>query len=227
MHFYMVIMRQINQKYYSGGEKITILLAEDRRLVREAWSFILKKDPRFQVVAECACPESTFHQARDLRPDIIILEIKPPELSGIEMVSLVRKFSPGSKILGISLYTAPDTVREVMKAGASGYLTKTSPLEEMLEAIIEIMDGENYLCSEFKKTPREQPEDSDDPALLMSQVSLRETEIIAGIKNGLASCKIAGQLNIAGLTVEKHRSSILKKLKLNEDAELVDFLNNN
>src|SRR5438309_4112807 len=120
-------MRQINQNN-SDDKKITILLAEGRRIVRDAWSFILKKNTRFQVIAECGSPESALLQARDLRPDIIILEIKPPELSGIEMVSLVRKFSPNSKTLGVSLYTFPNIAREVMKAGASGYITKTSPV---------------------------------------------------------------------------------------------------
>ena len=223
----MVKMWQADQKYNSHGKKIRIMIAEDRRLVREAWSFILKNDSRFEIVAECSCPESTFHTARDVRPDIIILEVKPPELSGIEMVSLVRKFSPDSKILGVSHYTVPDIVHHVMKAGASGYLTKTSSPEEMCEAIIRIMEGEKYLCCEFRERPWQRSEGLVDTRLLMNQLSIREIEIVVGIKNGLASCKIAGQLNLTGLTVEAHRGRILEKLKLAEDAELVDFLNKN
>jgi len=221
----MVFMSQINQKKNSEDKKITILLAEDRRLVREAWSFILKKNTRFQVIAECDSPESALLQARNLRPDIFILEIRPPELSGIEMVPLVRKFSPGSNTLCVSLYTLPNIAREVMKAGASGYLTKTSPLEEMLQAVIEIKEGENYLCREIEKAPRGWSVDSDDPKLMLSQLSLREIEVVIGIRNGLTSWEIAEQLNIAGLTVEMHRYRISKKLKLNEDSELVTFLN--
>ncbi|MFL5808455.1 MAG: response regulator [Flavisolibacter sp.] len=203
------------------------MLAEERRLVREAWSYILNKDARFQVIAECGSPESALLQARDLRPDIIIQEIKPPELSGIEMVSLVRKFSPGTKVLGVSLYTFPNIAREVMMAGASGYLTKTSSLEEMLQAVIGISEGEDYLCSEIKKVHKERPAESSDPKVMLGQLSIREIEIVIGIKNGFTSCKIAVQLNITKSTVEKHRYNILKKLNLNEDPELVAFVNKN
>jgi DNA-binding NarL/FixJ family response regulator len=219
-------MTEINQQYNSGAKKIRILLAEDRRLVREAWNFILKNDNRFSIIAESDCPESTLHQARDLKPDVIILEVKPPELSGIEMVSLVHKFSPASKILCLSFYTVPTIVHQVMKAGASGFLTKTSPQEELAYAITEINAGENYLCSEFKKTPWDRKGRSV-PKGRLSDFSIRETEVFLGIKSGLDSWEMAEQLNIRELTVEMHRREIARKLKQYEDELQVELLNKN
>ena len=224
--FYVLVMRQLIQKFNSEGKKIKILLTAERTLVREAWSLIFKNDSRFQVIAECGTPEAALLKARDLRPDIIIMEIKPPELSGIEMASLVPKFSPGSRILVVSLYTAPHTVREVMKAGVSGYVTKTSPQEEMLQAVMTINEGQTYLCREFRKSCSEQSKDPGLPEEMLGQLSIREFEVFVGLRGGLDFWKIASQLNIGELTVEMHRREVLKKLNLNE-SELDDFLNKN
>src|SRR5947208_3484363 len=97
----------VNQTNNSKGNRISILVVEDRRLVREAWSFILDKDERFRVLADCGSLESALLQAKMLHPDIVLLDIRPPGLSGIEVVPLIRKFSPGSKILCVSQYTFP------------------------------------------------------------------------------------------------------------------------
>jgi DNA-binding NarL/FixJ family response regulator len=206
---------------------ITILVAEGRRLVREAWGFILNKDNRFRVIAECENFESAVLQAKNLRPDVVILDIQPPGLSGIEMMPLVRKYSPGSKILSVSTYSFPNIARELMQAGASGYLTKTSSLEEMLEAIIQVRNGEKYICREIRKTIKEQLKGSDDPTIRLSRLSLREIEVIIGVRDGFTSREIALQLKITAKTVEMHRYHILKKLKLNNASELVDFFNKN
>ena len=203
---------------------ITVLLAEDRSLVREAWRVILKKDTRFRVIAECGSPESALLQARRLQPDIVILEIRPPGLTGIELVQMMRKFSPDTKILGVSLYSIPNIARELILAGASGYLTKTSPLEEMLEAIMTIHEGEHYVCREVKKAAKENTEATDDPLVRLSRLSVREIEVIVGIKNGLTSKEIAEGLRITGITVDVHRDHILKKLKLEEASDLVELL---
>ena len=219
-------MGMFSQKYNSETKKIKILLTADKTLVCDAWSFILKKNSRFQVVAKCGTPESALLKARELRPDIIIMEIRPPELSGIEMASLVPKYSPESKILAVSMYTSPHTVSEVMNTGVSGYLTKTSPQEEMLEAIKQIYEGQNYLCREFRKLRTNQSKNFSEPEIMLGQLSLREFEVYIGMKAGLDFWRIASQLNIGELTVEMHRREVLKKLNLN-DSELDDFLNKN
>ena len=200
------------------------MLAEERKLVREAWNFILNNVPHFQVIAECSSPESALLHTKKTQPDIIILEIKPPELSGIELVSLINKFSPHSKILAVSPYTIPNVAIKLMEAGASGYITKTSPLEEIVEAINIMKEGENYVCREVKKIRTENIQESDDPKVRLSRLSIRETEVVLGIRNGFTSQEIGEQLKITETTVEMHRYHILKKLKLDNASELIDFL---
>jgi len=216
-------MNEVYRKNISTEKKVTILLAEERKLVRETWSFILNNVPHFQVIAECSSPESALLHAKKIQPDIIILEIKPPELSGIELVSLVNKFSPNSKILAVSPYTIPNVAIKLMEAGASGYITKTSPLEEIVEAINIMKEGENYVCREVKKIRTENIQESDDPKVRLSRLSIRETEVVLGIRNGFTSQKIGEQLKITETTVEMHRYHILKKLNLNNASELINF----
>jgi DNA-binding NarL/FixJ family response regulator len=225
VHFCTVFMKLLNIKPVSANNPITILLEEERRLVREAWTLVLNRDPLFRVIAECGDCESALLKAKELHPDVIILDIVPPGLSGVEMIPLFRKYSPGSKILIVSLYTFPDIARKLLQAGASGYLTKTSPLEEMFEAIIKVKEGEKYLCREISRTIKDQAEESDDPKIRLSRLSIRELEVIAGVKSGATSREIAQDLKITPKTVEIHRFRILRKLQLKNSSELVDFFN--
>lgn len=207
-------------------EKITILIADDHTLVRETWSFILNNDPRFQVVAECGSGEEAVELARNLRPNIVIMDINLPGINGIEATQQIRKFSPASKILGVSLHTQPTYARKMMQKGASGYVTKNSSREEMYKAIVEIHNGKKYICEEIKNILSEQVISGEEPQSGLNSLSQREIEIITLIKNGHSSKEIAESLNISVKTVEVHRYNILKKLNLKNAASLVNFINN-
>ncbi len=207
-------------------EKITILIADDHTLVRETWSFILNNDPRFQVVAECGSGEEAVELARNLRPNIVIMDINLPGINGIEATQQIRKFSPASKILGVSLHTQPTYARKMMQKGASGYVTKNSSREEMYKAIMEIQNGKKYICEEIKNILSEQVISGEEPQSGLNSLSQREIEIITLIKNGHSSKEIAESLNISVKTVEVHRYNILKKLNLKNAASLVNFINN-
>ncbi|MBA2499039.1 MAG: response regulator transcription factor [Chitinophagaceae bacterium] len=207
-------------------EKITILIADDHTLVRETWSFILNNDPRFVVVAECGSGEEAVELARHLRPHIVIMDINLPGINGIEATHQIRKFSPASKILGVSLHTQPTYARKMMQKGASGYVTKNSSREEMYKAIVEIHNGKKYICEEIKNILSEQVISGDEPQSGLNSLSQREIEIITLIKNGHSSKEIAESLKISVKTVEVHRYNILKKLNLKNAASLVNFINN-
>src|SRR5688572_15088036 len=124
-------------------EKITILIADDHTLVRETWSFILNTDPRFTVVAESGSGEEAIELAKKLRPNVVIMDINLPGMNGIEATQQIRKYSPGTKILGVSLHTQPTYARKMMQNGAMGYVRKNSSREEMFKAILEIRSEEH------------------------------------------------------------------------------------
>ena len=207
-------------------DKITILIADDHTLVRETWSFILNTDPRFTVVAESGSGEEAVELAKNLRPMIVIMDINLPGMNGIEATQLIRKFSPGSKVLGVSLHTQPTYARKMMQKGAMGYVTKNSSREEMFKAIMEIQSGKKYICDEIKNILSEQVISGEDQNTGLNSLSQREIEIISFIKKGNSSKEIAEALNISVKTVEVHRYNILKKLNLKNAAALVNFINN-
>jgi two-component system invasion response regulator UvrY len=207
-------------------DKITILIADDHTLVRETWSFILNTDPRFAVVAESGSGEEAVELAKNLRPMIVIMDINLPGMNGIEATQLIRKFSPGSKVLGVSLHTQPTYARKMMQKGAMGYVTKNSSREEMFKAIMEIQNGKKYICDEIKNILSEQVISGEDQHTGLNSLSQREIEIISFIKKGNSSKEIAEALNISVKTVEVHRYNILKKLNLKNAAALVNFINN-
>jgi DNA-binding NarL/FixJ family response regulator len=207
-------------------EKITILIADDHTLVRETWSFILNTDERFSVVAECGSGEEAVELAKQLRPHIVIMDINLPGMNGIEATQLIRKFSPASRILGVSLHTQPTYARKMIQKGAMGYVTKNSSREEMFKAIMEIQAGRRYICDEIKNILSEQVINGEDQQSGLNALSQREIEIINFIKKGFSSKEIAESLDISVKTVEVHRYNILKKLNLKNSAALVNYINN-
>jgi DNA-binding NarL/FixJ family response regulator len=206
-------------------EKITILIADDHTLVRETWSFILNADPRFKVVAECGTGEDAVELARQIRPNIVIMDINLPGINGIEATQLIRKYSPGSKILGVSMHTQPAYARKMLQRGAMGYVTKNSSCDEMCKAIIEIQHNRRYICDEIKNILSEQVMNGDEQQIGLNSLSEREIEIIGFIRKGYSSKEIAAPLSISVKTVEVHRYNILKKLNLKNTAAMVNYIN--
>ncbi len=205
-------------------DKITILIADDHKLIRETWSFILNSDPRFQVVSQCSNGEEAIAAAQKLRPKIALLDINMTPITGLEATQQIRKYSPATKIIGVSMHSQPAYVKKLLKLGAQGYVTKNSPQNEMFEAIVEVNKGGRYICSEVKTILSEQAFEEDSNTGVNS-LSNRELEIIKLIKEGLSSKEISTQLNISLKTVEVHRHNILKKLNLKNSAALVNFIN--
>jgi DNA-binding NarL/FixJ family response regulator len=206
-------------------DKITILLVDDHKLIRESWSFILNSDPRFLVVGETSNANDAIEIAKEKKPKIVLMDINMNPVNGFDATKLVRKFSPGSKVIGISMHSMPAYARRMLQVGAMGYVTKNSSRDELLEAIIEVNDGKKYICAEVKNILAQQELEEDTERPDMNQLSRREIDVIQLIKQGDSSRVIAEKLDISLKTVEVHRYNILRKLKLKNTAALVNFIN--
>lgn len=131
-------------------QKISIIIVDDHRLVRETWSYILNSDPRFKVLGECESGEDAVAVIPDMEPDVVIMDINLPGISGIDATEQIITSGCRSKILGVSLHSDPNYARKMLEKGAMGYVTKNSAREEMFEAITKIHGGEKYICQEIK-----------------------------------------------------------------------------
>ena len=206
-------------------DKITILLVDDHKLIRESWSFILNSDPRFQVIGETSNAEDAIEIAKEKKPKIVLMDINMTPVNGFEATKLVRKFSPGSKIIGISMHSMPAYARRMLQMGAMGYVTKNSSKDELLNAIIEVSNEKKYVCDEVKNILAQQELVEDGGPPDMNVLSRREIDVVQLIKEGMSSKEIAVRLEISLKTVEVHRYNILKKLSLKNTAALVNFIN--
>lgn len=205
--------------------KITVLIVDDHTLIRETWSFLLGRNENFEVIAEVGDGQKAIDIARDKRPNIVLLDINMTPLNGFDVLKMVRKQSPGSKVIAVSMHSQPAYAKKMLRMGAKGYVTKNSPRQEMLDAIMEVNSGNTYICQEVKNILSDQMLSEEDHAAGLNQLSEREIEVINQIRDGLSSKEIADRLAISIKTVEVHRHNILKKLKVKNTASLINYIN--
>lgn len=206
-------------------KRVSIMIVDDHTLIRETWSFLLGKNENFEVVAECGNGERAIELARDKRPDVVLLDINMAPMSGFDVLKMIRKYSPSSKIIGVSMHSQPAYAKKMLRLGAKGYVTKNSPRNEMMLAITEVSNNHVYVCQEVKNILSEQMLNGDQTNPDINNLSDREMQIVRALKEGLSSKEIASELNISLKTVEVHRHNVLKKLKLKNTVSLINFIN--
>lgn len=206
-------------------KKITVIVVDDHKLIREMWTQIFRSKEDIQVIGEAGGFDEAIELIKTKRPDIVLLDINLPPASGLDAVPLIRKFSPGTKIIAVSMHSQPVYAKKMLKLGAKAYVTKNSSQDEILLALSEVMSGRIYVCAEIKDHLSEQMLDDESDKPDVKSLSLREIEIVKLIKNGLSSKEIADNLQISVRTAEVHRHNILKKLKLRNAAALINFIN--
>lgn len=205
--------------------KITVLIVDDHTLIRETWSFLLGRNENFEVIAEVGDGQKAIDIARDKRPNIVLLDINMTPLNGFDVLKMIRKQSPGSKVIAVSMHSQPAYAKKMLRMGAKGYVTKNSPRQEMLDAILDVNNGNTYICQEVKNILSDQMLSEEDNSAGLNQLSEREIEVINQIRDGLSSKEIADRLAISIKTVEVHRHNILKKLKVKNTASLINYIN--
>jgi len=206
---------------------IRILIADDHKLIRETWTYILNNDTRsrFKVIASCENSEDAITLTSQKHPDVVLMDINMAPFSGMEATRRIREVWPKSRIIGVTMHSQPSYARKMMQIGASGYVTKNSSREEMMEAIVEVHQGNKYVCNEIKDIISDQTEKKPAALAGVNTLTEREMDIINLIKCGHSSREISSALEISLKTVEVHRHNILKKLQLKNSASLVNFMN--
>ena len=206
-------------------EKIRILIAEDHKLIRETWTFILNNDSRFVVVAACSDSCEAVVLAGKEKPDVILMDINMMPLNGFEATARFATVSPESKVIGLSFYAEMLFVKKMFAAGAKGYVTKNSGREEMVDAIIAVQAGHMFVCEEIRSQGFDATAGPDANPSFVESLTNKEIQISQCIRHGLRSKEIADKLNISIKTVEVHRHNILKKLHVKNSVSLVNLMN--
>jgi DNA-binding NarL/FixJ family response regulator len=204
---------------------ISILIADDHKLIRETWTYILNSDTRFKVIGSCSNSEDAVKMSKQKHPNVVLMDINMIPFSGIEATRQIREVSPQSYVIGVTMHSQPSYAKKMMQHGASGYVTKNSSREEMVNAILEVSKGNKFLCEEIKELITES---NQDPKALsaINTLTEREMDVVNMIVQGSQSKDISAKLNISIKTVEVHRHNIFKKLNLKNSVALIHFMNN-
>ncbi|MCC6585945.1 MAG: response regulator transcription factor [Bryobacterales bacterium] len=201
--------------------KIRILLADDHKLVRQGFKLILESQPDMEVVGEAGNGREALESVKALRPDLIVMDVTMPDLNGIEATRRIRESSPGVRVLGLSVHRDGVYVREMIRAGAEGYLLKDAADTELLAAIRAVAEGNSYLSPEVAGAVlKDYRKHAANP---IDMLSAREREILQMIAEGKTNKEVATSLNLSVYTVDGHRTRIMEKLGLHSVGELVRF----
>lgn len=203
---------------------IRILLADDHTIVREGLLGLLAEAPDCEVVAEAADGPQALEAAREHRPDVAVLDLSMPGLSGLEVVRRVREELPRTRILVLTMHVEEEYVVRVVQAGASGYLVKDSAGSELLSAVRALHAGQGYfgpapariLADRFRR-PERTPEDP------YGSLTPREREVFHLVAEGRTTKEVAKTLGIGVKTAENHRTRMMSKLGVHNTAELVRY----
>lgn len=201
--------------------KKSILLADDHAVVRNGFRMILNAQEDLEVVGEAANGREAVELAQSLQPDIIVMDVTMPELNGIEATRRVCEIAPRTRVLALSMHKDSVYVREILRAGAKGYLLKDSGERDLLEAVRAVGRGDGFLSpSVADAVLNDYRKHVTNPLDLLTT---REREVLQWIAEGKTNKEIAQALSLSVYTVEAHRGRILEKLNLHSTGELVRF----
>ncbi len=205
---------------------IRVLVADDHTVVREGIRHVLEREPGFEVVAEAASGSEVLPLAERHRPDVAVLDISMPGESGIQVAARLRQRLPETRILILSMYDNAEYVLESVRAGAHGYILKDTAATELRRAIRAVQNGEAFLsppvASRLTAAVRGELE-QEARAGDLGSLTTREREVLRGIVRGQTNKEIAAALGISHRTVETHRESLMRKLRIRTVAGLTRF----
>jgi len=200
---------------------IRILIADDHDLIRAGLRSVLEANARFAIVAESASGFEAVEMARTYAPDLVIMDVSMPGMSGIEATATIRRERPGTKVLALSMHESRDYLARMLKAGASGYLLKMFAAKEILGAVEAVAMGRTYLSpAMINGVLQDLIDDGGPQALKLPALSPRQFEVMKHILIGQTLKEIAYDLKLSVKTLEKHRKQVMAKLGANSTADL-------
>ncbi len=191
-----------------------VIIADDHDIIREGLKNILKNQPDYQVAAEAVHGEETLEKVETIKPDLLLLDISMPKLSGLDLIKKIKTISSQTKILIITVYKTYAYIMKAFEAGADGYLVKEKAAEELIPALAKIINGKTYLTPSISSQLIEKTKES---------LTKREKEILHLVGEGKTAKEIGNILYISTRTVENYKNELLKKLNLHRTADLIKY----
>jgi DNA-binding NarL/FixJ family response regulator len=207
--------------------EIRVLVADDQQLVREGLRVLLDLAPGIRVVGEASNGAEAVERARQIRPDVVLMDVRMPQLDGVAATRKVREMCPDVQVIILTTFDDDEYVFDGLRAGAVGYLLKDVPSEQLAEAIRAAARGEAFIqpsvtrkvVAEFTRLAEREHVRREQP--LVEPLSARELEVLALLAEGLSNQEIANRLTIAPGTVKNHVSNVLSKLSVRDRTQAI------
>lgn len=208
------------------NERISVLVCDDHTLFREGIKAILDSEPRIEVVGEAEDGREAVSKVQRLHPDVVLMDIAMPDLSGFEATGRVLGISPKTKVLILTMYEEEEVITRCLKAGAAGYVLKDAPRSDLIHAIDVVKRGGQYLSSRaLKKVVKQHVHSArrSSDVTGYERLSSREREVLKLLADGLALKDIARRLVLSVKTVDAHKTNMMRKLDLHDRSEVIKY----
>jgi DNA-binding NarL/FixJ family response regulator len=213
----------------SGDDPIRVLIAEDHALVRRSLEMVLQSEPGLELVGQASDGQEAVQLAGEVAPDVVLMDIRMPKMTGIEAARKMKEIAPSAKIVILTISDEDEDLFEAIRAGASGYLLKDIPLDELADSVRAVHGGQSLinpsmagkLLAEFATLARRDTEDEPAKHAPAQKLTDREMEVLRLMARGLNNRDIAKELFISENTVKNHVRNILEKLQIHSRMEAV------
>jgi two-component system, NarL family, response regulator NreC len=207
--------------------RVRVLITDDHAVVRAGLRMLLSADPELDIVGEAGDGAESLRMARDLAPDVVLMDISMPDMNGIEATRRIKALCPGVAVLALTMHEDDQYFFEMLAAGASGYVPKRAAPNDLIAAIHAVKNGGVFLFPSVArllvKDYLQRVEDEGDAGRPFDALTEREREVLICIAQGQTNQQIADQLSISIKTVNRHRENIMAKLNLHSRVELVHY----
>jgi DNA-binding NarL/FixJ family response regulator len=204
--------------------KVTVLLCDDHTLFREGIRSILKDEAWIEIVGEAADGRQAVAKALQLLPDVVLMDIAMPDLSGFDATRRILQKNPKAKVIILTMYEEEEVINRCLAAGAAGYVLKDAPRAHLIHAIDVVNKGGQYMSSRaLKKVVKQYVKGAKGAVTSYERLSDREREVLKLLADGLALKEIAVHLVLSVKTVDAHKTNLMRKLDLHDRSELIKY----
>jgi two-component system, NarL family, nitrate/nitrite response regulator NarL len=215
--------RPTRQLVSAKKQIIKVLVADDHPVVRKGLQACLARQQNIRIAGEAVDGDDALRKARELKPNVVLMDISMPGMNGLAVTQVLRKELPLVKVLVISVHRNKDAVFRVIQAGAHGYVSKEAPSEEVVRAIEMVASGEPFFSEEIARAALTEFVNSGGKKEPFSQLTSREREVLVLIAEGQSNKEIADKLGIGVRTIETHRERIMRRLNIHSVAGLTKY----
>jgi DNA-binding NarL/FixJ family response regulator len=216
-------LQAARHKVSAKKQIIKVLVADDHPVVRKGLQTLLSRQVHLRIVGEAADGDEALRKARELSPDVVLMDISMPGMNGLAVTEVLRKEAPEMKVLVLSVHSNKDYIFRVIQAGAHGYVSKEAPPEELLRAIESVSAGEPHFSEDIARAALNEFVSSGGKKEPFAQLTSREREVLVQIAEGKSNKEIADRLGIGVRTIETHRERIMRRLSIHSVAGLTKY----